>query len=196
MLCHRVAASPLLTTPHFCSLSLFRFSRCFCVSVCLSLSVLIASIRCVFASLHELSLTLSRLAAVTNSAALFTVAGLCCFSYLRRVLWLTVCVCQTSRFTKADHLQFFKRASLKREMHRGSGTRLLIWTNHFPSAFVVMFSTLARTCACVWFKKVQAGDDLSHAECKHYEHTLPEYAWYVIPAQTVCKGNASPRRFT
>lgn len=65
---------------------------------------------------------------------------------------------------------------------------------HFPLAFVVMLSTLARTCADVWFKKVQAGDDLSHSECKRYEHWLPKYAWYVILAQTVYEAIASLRQ--
>lgn len=82
-LCHCVAASP-----HHATLQLplsFRFSLCLCVSVCLSLSVPFASICCVFASLSELSLTLSRLPAVTNSAAFFSLAGLRRFSYLNRL---------------------------------------------------------------------------------------------------------------
>lgn len=68
MLCHCVAASP-----HHATLQLplsFRFSLCFCVSVCFSLSVRFALILCVFASLPELSLTLSCLPAITNSPVL------------------------------------------------------------------------------------------------------------------------------
>ena len=52
----------------------FRFSLCFCVSGCLSLSVHVASIHRVFASPPEPSLTLSRLPAIPNSAVLFTLA--------------------------------------------------------------------------------------------------------------------------
>ena len=71
-------------------------------------------------------------------------------------------------------------------MHRGSGTRLLIWTKPFPLGFCgsVQHSGENLHSGVSGFKRVRAGDELSHSECKHYEHTRTKYAWYVTPAQT------------
>ena len=72
-----------------------------------------------------------------------------------------------------------------------SGAQLLIWIKTFPLGSC---GYVQQSCANIWFKKVQAGDDFSHSECKHYGHRLPKYAWYVILVQTLAKRNVSPQQ--
>lgn len=57
-------------------------------------------------------------------------------------------------------------------MHLGKRTDSLIWTKSL------------RLCPGknVPLSEKVAGGDLLHSECKHYERSLPKYAWYVILA--------------
>lgn len=65
-------------------------------------------------------------------------------------------------------------------------------SNIFPLALAVMFSSLARVWAHVWFTKVQAGDDLSLSECKHEVQKLPKHARYVHSHRDWVKRKSEP----
>ena len=158
----------------------FRFSLCFCVSGCLSLSVHVASIHRVFASPPEPSLTLSRLPAIPNSAVLFTLALL---FFISEHLSLHYLCLLNFPFHKSRSefffffLFFFFRGLRYEKKYNRQTVVPRRWFGYFPLAFVVQLSTKARMCTHVW---CSTGDDLSHSECKHHEHGLPKYARYVI----------------
>lgn len=159
----------------------FRFSLCFCVSVCLSLSVHVASIRRVFASLPELSLTLSRLRAIPNSAVLFTLTFL--FFISEHLSPHYLCLLNFSFHKSRSEMFFFffffflegyvikKKSIRERQWYPDADFDISLWLLWFSSVLRQEF------CTHVW---CSTGDDLSHSECKHHEHRLPKYARYVI----------------
>lgn len=170
-----------LSAPHFSCLSLFD-SLCFCASVCLLLSVRFASIYFVFARLPELSLTLSCLSEVSNSAALSRSHIFGVSHIVTHCLAALFCFSLISRLTKADQWQFFLRGNRNASRQRYPIADL---DKTISSWHLWLCSVLWQVCALIFLFKGSTRLSWSLTQSKHYEFRLPEYDRYVILTETV-----------